>query len=69
MLIFSILGVTLNWGVLLAWSAIQGSIQGPVVSLYVSCVLYTMIYDSIYSHQVANSCSTLSYLVIELNGV
>ncbi|CAC5409778.1 COQ2 [Mytilus coruscus] len=52
----AMLGVTLNWGVLIAWSAIQGSIQTPVVSLYFASVLYTMIYDSIYSHQVANSC-------------
>ncbi|XP_052066102.1 4-hydroxybenzoate polyprenyltransferase, mitochondrial-like isoform X2 [Mytilus californianus] len=47
----AMLGVTLNWGVLIAWSAIQGSIQTPVVSLYFASVLYTMIYDSIYSHQ------------------
>ncbi|CAG2245546.1 COQ2 [Mytilus edulis] len=47
----AMLGVTLNWGVLIAWSAIQGSIQTPVASLYLASVLYTMIYDSIYSHQ------------------
>ena len=45
-------GVTLNWGVLLSWSAIHGTVQPAVIPLYMACVFYTMIYDSIYSHQV-----------------
>ena len=48
----SLAGVTLNWGVLLAWSGLQGSLQWPVAPLYLACVLYTMFYDTIYSHQV-----------------
>ncbi|XP_070187327.1 4-hydroxybenzoate polyprenyltransferase, mitochondrial-like isoform X2 [Littorina saxatilis] len=45
------LGVTLNWGVLLAWAGLKGSLHWPVAPLYLACVLYTMFYDTIYSHQ------------------
>ena len=45
-------GVTLNWGVLLAWSGLRGSLDWSVAPLYLACVLYTMFYDTIYSHQV-----------------
>ncbi|XP_076447823.1 4-hydroxybenzoate polyprenyltransferase, mitochondrial-like isoform X2 [Babylonia areolata] len=45
------LGVTLNWGVLLAWSGLKGSLDCTVAPLYLACVLYTMFYDTIYSHQ------------------
>ncbi|XP_060562122.1 4-hydroxybenzoate polyprenyltransferase, mitochondrial-like isoform X2 [Ruditapes philippinarum] len=46
-----VLGVTLNWGVLIAWSALKGSLEWPVLPLYTACVVYTMFYDTIYSHQ------------------
>ncbi|GFO22619.1 4-hydroxybenzoate polyprenyltransferase, mitochondrial, partial [Plakobranchus ocellatus] len=46
-----VLGLTLNWGVLLAWSAIQGCVDLSCLSLYAACTLYTVIYDTIYSHQ------------------
>lgn len=46
-------GVTLNWGVLIAWGAIHDCLHWTVVPLYIACVFYTMIYDSIYSHQVS----------------
>ncbi|XP_041348481.1 4-hydroxybenzoate polyprenyltransferase, mitochondrial-like isoform X2 [Gigantopelta aegis] len=45
------LGVTLNWGVLLSWSALKGSLDCTVLPLYLACVVYTIFYDSIYSHQ------------------
>ena len=45
-------GVTLNWGVLLAWSGLTGGLDVTVGPLYLACVLYTMFYDTIYSHQV-----------------
>jgi len=47
-------GITLNWGVMIAWSAIHGSLTTPGFVLYLSCVLWTMIYDTIYSHQVSS---------------
>ncbi|KAL8620370.1 hypothetical protein ACOMHN_012995 [Nucella lapillus] len=45
------LGLTLNWGVLLAWSGLKGSLDLNVAPLYLACVLYTIFYDTIYSHQ------------------
>jgi len=47
-------GITLNWGVMIAWSAIHGSLQLSGFVLYLSCVLWTMIYDTIYAHQVSS---------------
>ncbi|VDP37617.1 unnamed protein product [Soboliphyme baturini] len=47
------LGITLNWGVLLAWVEVHNSYSSllTVLPLYGACVCYTVIYDSIYSHQ------------------
>ncbi|RUS86006.1 hypothetical protein EGW08_006218, partial [Elysia chlorotica] len=46
-----VLGLTLNWGVLLACSAVQGHVTLSSLALYWACVCYTIIYDTIYSHQ------------------
>uniref|UniRef100_A0A2C9KGD6 4-hydroxybenzoate polyprenyltransferase, mitochondrial n=1 Tax=Biomphalaria glabrata TaxID=6526 RepID=A0A2C9KGD6_BIOGL len=45
------LGLTLNWGVLLAWSALRGSLELPGLILYLACTTYTIVYDTVYSHQ------------------
>ncbi|PAA57658.1 hypothetical protein BOX15_Mlig002721g3, partial [Macrostomum lignano] len=46
------LGVTLNFGILIGYSAIQAHCDWPVVlPLYGAAILWTMIYDTIYSHQ------------------
>uniref|UniRef100_A0A5S6QHP5 4-hydroxybenzoate polyprenyltransferase, mitochondrial n=1 Tax=Trichuris muris TaxID=70415 RepID=A0A5S6QHP5_TRIMR len=48
------LGVTLNWGVLLAWVELNNASLSALVSvlpLYAACVCYTIVYDTIYSHQ------------------
>ncbi|KAG9442277.1 hypothetical protein H6P81_018131 [Aristolochia fimbriata] len=46
------LGLTFNWGALLGWSAIQGSLDPAVVlPLYFSGVCWTLVYDNIYAHQ------------------
>jgi len=57
-------GITLNWGVMIAWSAIHGSLTTPGFVLYTSCVLWTMIYDTIYSHQV---CSQALHFLLALH--
>ncbi|CAK7337966.1 unnamed protein product [Dovyalis caffra] len=46
------LGLTFNWGALLGWSAVKGSLD-PVVAvpLYASGVFWTLVYDTIYAHQ------------------
>ncbi|OAY59555.1 4-hydroxybenzoate polyprenyltransferase, mitochondrial [Manihot esculenta] len=46
------LGLTFNWGALLGWSAIKGSLDPAVVlPLYVGGVFWTLVYDTIYAHQ------------------
>uniref|UniRef100_A0A0K8SVG1 4-hydroxybenzoate polyprenyltransferase, mitochondrial n=3 Tax=Lygus hesperus TaxID=30085 RepID=A0A0K8SVG1_LYGHE len=47
-----VLGMTFNWGALLGWSAIHGSVDWAVcLPLYAAGVCWTIIYDTIYAHQ------------------
>eukprot|EP01018_Ginkgo_biloba_P010589 Gb_40801 [translate_table: standard] len=46
------LGLTFNWGALLGWAAIKGSLDlGIVLPLYASGIYWTLVYDTIYAHQ------------------
>ncbi|KAL6187222.1 hypothetical protein ACLB2K_043337 [Fragaria x ananassa] len=46
------LGLTFNWGALLGWAAVKGSIDPAIVlPLYISGVFWTLVYDTIYAHQ------------------
>ncbi|KMZ58399.1 putative 4-hydroxybenzoate octaprenyltransferase [Zostera marina] len=46
------LGLTFNWGALLGWAAIKGSLDPTVIfPLYISGVFWTLVYDTIYAHQ------------------
>ncbi|XP_022302961.2 4-hydroxybenzoate polyprenyltransferase, mitochondrial-like isoform X1 [Crassostrea virginica] len=46
------LGLTFNYGALLGWSAVTGSIHPlSVLPLYFSGFCWTMVYDTIYAHQ------------------
>mmetsp|Transcript_25236 Transcript_25236/g.47702 ORF Transcript_25236/g.47702 Transcript_25236/m.47702 type:complete len:432 (+) Transcript_25236:199-1494(+) len=46
------LGMTINWGAMLGWAAVNGSCDWSVVlPLYVGCISWTMVYDTIYAHQ------------------
>ncbi|KAF6140727.1 hypothetical protein GIB67_035154 [Kingdonia uniflora] len=46
------LGLTINWGALLGWSAVKGSLDPAIVlPLYISGVFWTLVYDTIYAHQ------------------
>ena len=45
------LGVTFNWGILIGWAAVRGTITLEAVMLYVASVLWTLGYDTIYGHQ------------------
>ncbi|KAL8139900.1 hypothetical protein V2J09_005921 [Rumex salicifolius] len=46
------LGLTFNWGALLGWSAVRGSLDPAIVfPLYISGVFWTLVYDTIYAHQ------------------
>lgn len=49
-----VLGLAFNWGALLGWSAMVGSLQGAsqvLVPLYVGSICWTLVYDTIYAHQ------------------
>ena len=46
-------GLAFNWGALLGWSAVAGSVNWAVcLPLYAGGVCWTLVYDSIYAHQV-----------------
>ena len=46
------LGLTINWGAMLGWAAVQGSMDWSAVApLYLSGVCWTLVYDTIYAHQ------------------
>lgn len=46
-----VLGLTFKWGALVGWTAAQGSLAWPAVTLYAGSVLWTVAYDTIYAHQ------------------
>ena len=45
------LGLAFNWGALLGWTAVKGSIGWPAVLLYLGSICWTIGYDTIYAHQ------------------
>ncbi|OVA00859.1 UbiA prenyltransferase family [Macleaya cordata] len=46
------LGLTFNWGALLGWTAVKGSLDPAIaLPLYISGVFWTLVYDTIYAHQ------------------
>ncbi len=45
------LGLTFNWGALMGWAAVTGSLAWPPVLLYLAGVAWTLGYDTIYAHQ------------------
>lgn len=46
-----VLGLAFNWGALVGWSAVHGSLDYPPLALYLGCVVWTIGYDTIYAHQ------------------
>jgi 4-hydroxybenzoate polyprenyltransferase len=45
------LGLNFNWGALLGWAAVTGSLDWPAVLLYCGGIFWTLGYDTIYAHQ------------------
>lgn len=45
------LGLTFNFGALMGWSAVSGSIGLGAVFLYIAGIFWTLGYDTIYAHQ------------------
>ncbi len=45
------LGITFNWGIIMAWAAINNGITYEIVILYLSAIFWTLGYDTIYGAQ------------------
>ena len=45
------LGLTFNWGIIMAWVAINNAISLEIILLYISAIFWTLGYDSIYGVQ------------------
>ena len=46
-----VLGLTFNWGALMGWVSITGTINTPSLILYLAGIFWTLGYDTIYAHQ------------------
>ena len=46
-----VLGLAFNWGALLGWAAVAGSLGWAPALLYVGGIAWTLGYDTIYAHQ------------------
>jgi len=45
------LGLTFNWGIIMAWTAMGNSISTEIIILYTSAIFWTLGYDTIYGTQ------------------
>ena len=45
------LGLTFNWGIIMAWTAMNNSISIEIIILYISAIFWTLGYDTIYGAQ------------------
>jgi 4-hydroxybenzoate polyprenyltransferase len=45
------LGLTFNWGILVGWVAVKGTLDLPPLILYAAAVFWTLGYDTIYACQ------------------
>ena len=45
------LGITFNWGIIMAWTAMNNSISFDIIILYISAIFWTLGYDTIYGIQ------------------
>ena len=45
------LGLTFNWGIVMAWTAMSNSISIEIMMLYVAAIFWTLGYDTIYGTQ------------------
>jgi 4-hydroxybenzoate polyprenyltransferase len=45
------LGLTFNWGAIMAWAAATGHIGWAAIVLYAAGFCWTIVYDTIYAHQ------------------
>jgi 4-hydroxybenzoate polyprenyltransferase len=45
------LGLTINAGAVMGWTAVTGSLGWPPLWLFIACFFWTLGYDTIYAHQ------------------
>lgn len=45
------LGLTFNWGALVGWAAVRGSLDWPALLLYIAGLFWTLGYDTVYALQ------------------
>ena len=45
------LGLTFNWGIIMAWASMNNSISSEIIILYISAIFWTLGYDTIYGTQ------------------
>ena len=45
------LGLTFNWGIIMAWTAVNNNISHEIIALYISAIFWTLGYDTIYGVQ------------------
>jgi len=45
------LGLTFNWGIIMAWTAVNNNISYEIIVLYISAIFWTLGYDTIYGVQ------------------
>jgi len=46
-----VLGIAFNWGALVGWSAVTGSLTPAPLLVYIGGIAWTLAYDTIYAHQ------------------
>jgi 4-hydroxybenzoate polyprenyltransferase len=46
-----VLGLAFNWGALLGWAAVTGTLHPAAAVMYVAGIAWTLGYDTIYAHQ------------------
>ena len=45
------LGLTFNWGIIMAWASMNNGISSEIIILYISAIFWTLGYDTIYGTQ------------------
>ena len=45
------LGITFNWGIIMAYTALNNNISSEIIILYMSAIFWTLGYDTIYGSQ------------------
>ena len=45
------LGITFNWGIVMAWTAVNNNISNEIIILYLAAIFWTLGYDTIYGAQ------------------